>query len=588
MLAPNRRSLYVESLVPPLGFELRDAVATSYSVNLDTLLGVPLHLALAERSIPKELDAAALAMLAALRRLAGRITVFYQAGLAAVPAQPHVLYALLEPLMVEVRREGGAFHPKLWVLRFDGPEGQSRIRLIVPTRNLTPDRCWDASLVLEGVVSGGPKAVNAPLARLVAALPTFALQTPSEVTRTRVSEIAEDIRRTEWEAPPGWEVVGFHVNGLGHSPFPIEPSDELLVISPFVSIKAVEALAATTKNARALVSRPEELAKLSSAARDRFKDLWVLSENAGADPDGEAELESRLRGLHAKVYVATTRSTTDLWVGSANATTPGLVDGRNVEILVQLRTKGKQRPIEDFLGEEGMGPLLEAFDPATEPSFDSPEKVRLDAARESLSTAALRLRALQDGELWRVVLESEGAVPLPAEVSATAWPVSVAHTSAVDVTPLREGVAVALPASDLASLTGLVAFEIRDGSESCRFVRNLQVIDMPAARDAELLHAVIGDRDRFLSLMLALFGDGAAALLGDGGDGTGFRFGGGAGGVADGSGLLEHLVRACATDRARLREAVSLVASLRSSARGAALVPEGFPELLALFEEVSP
>ena len=587
MLAPNRRSLYVESLVPPLGFELRDAIATSYSVNLDTMLGVPLHLALAERAIPKELDAAALAILAALRRLAGRITVFSQSGLVSVPPQPHVLYALLEPLLVEVRREGGAFHPKLWVLRFDGPVGQSRIRLIVPTRNLTPDRCWDASLVLEGVVTGGPKALNAPLARLVAALPSFALRTPSEVALKRVAEITEDIRRTDWEAPPGWEVVGFHVHGVGRSPFPIEPSDELLVISPFVSIKAIEALAATTKNARALVSRPEELAKLSPAARDRFKDLWVLSESAGADPDGEDELESRLRGLHAKVYVATTRSTTDLWVGSANATTPGLVDGRNVEILVQLRTKGKVRPIDDFLSEEGMGPLLEAFDPATEPTVETAAKERLDAAQEFLSTAALRLRAIEEGDLWRVVLESETAVPLPGEVSATAWPVSMAQTLAVNIAPLREGVAVPLPAGDLAALTGLVAFELRDGDESCRFVRNLPVVDMPSARDAELLHAVIGDRDRFLALMLALFGDGGAALMGKG-DGEHFRFGGSAGKGADGSGLLEHLVRACASDRARLREAVSLVASLRTSTRGSALVPEGFQELLALFEEVSP
>ncbi len=587
MLAPNRRSLYVESLVPPLGFELRDAIATSYSVNLDTMLGVPLHLALAERAIPKELDAAALAILAALRRLAGRITVFSQSGLVSVPPQPHVLYALLEPLLVEVRREGGAFHPKLWVLRFDGPVGQSRIRLIVPTRNLTPDRCWDASLVLEGVVTGGPKALNAPLARLVAALPSFALRTPSEVALKRVAEITEDIRRTDWEAPPGWEVVGFHVHGVGRSPFPIEPSDELLVISPFVSIKAIEALAATTKNARALVSRPEELAKLSPAARDRFKDLWVLSESAGADPDGEDELESRLRGLHAKVYVATTRSTTDLWVGSANATTPGLVDGRNVEILVQLRTKGKVRPIDDFLSEEGMGPLLEAFDPATEPTVETAAKERLDAAQEFLSTAALRLRAIEEGDLWRVVLESETAVPLPGEVSATAWPVSMAQTLAVNIAPLREGVAVPLPAGDLAALTGLVAFELRDGDESCRFVRNLPVVDMPSARDAELLHAVIGDRDRFLALMLALFGDGGAALMGKG-DGEHFRFGGSAGKGADGSGLLEHLVLACASDRARLREAVSLVASLRTSTRGSALVPEGFQELLALFEEVSP
>jgi hypothetical protein len=587
MLAPNRRSLYVESLLPPLGFELRDAIATSYSVSLDSLLGVPVHLALAERSIPKELDAAALAILAALRRLAGRITVFAQSGLVAPPAQPHVLYSLLEPILVEVRRAGGAFHAKIWVLRFDAPDGESRIRLIVPTRNLTNDRCWDASLVLEGTVSGGPKAVNAPLAKLVAALPTFALKAPSETALARVASMVEDLRRTEWEAPPGWDIVGFHVHGLGRSAFPIEPSDELLVISPFVSAKALDALAGSTKNARALVTRPEELAKLPAGKREAFGSLLVLAENAGADPDGEDELESRLRGLHAKVYVATTRSTTDMWIGSANATSPGLVDGRNVEILVQLRTKGRGiRPIDDFLGDEGMGPLLEPFDPATEAPIESPSKEIIEAAQEALSTANLHLRAHHAEELWHLALETDEPLALSHEVRATVWPISMAHTSAVDVAPLREGVAVALPAGDLASLTGLVAFEVRHGDLAVRFVRNLPVEDMPAARDAELLRSVIDSRDRFLALMLALFGDGGLVLRGNGGT-AGIQFGGASSSSADGAGLLEHLVRACASDGSRLREAVSLVESLRGSAKGAALVPEGLPELLALFEEVS-
>jgi hypothetical protein len=257
-----------------------------------------------------------------------------------------------------------------------------------------------------------------------------------------------------------------------------------------------------------------------------------------------------------------------------------------VEILVQLQTKGKARPIDDFLGEEGMGPLLEAFDPSTEPPIESASKEMIEAARETLSTAVLRLSACRDENLWHLSLESDGPLALPPEVRATAWPVSMAHTSAAEISSLRDGAPVALAAGDLASLTGLVAFEVRHGDLAARFVRNLPVTDMPAARDADLLHAVIGNRDRFLALMMALFGDGGLVLQGIG-DATGLGFGGASSASSDGAGLLEHLVRACSSDPSRLREAVSLVTSLRGSERGAALVPEGLPELLALFDEVS-
>lgn len=588
MLAPNRRSLYVEALVPPPGFELVDAIATTYSVDLDTLLGVPVHLALSEQELPIDMDAGALAWLAALRRMTGRMTVFTECGRASPPASPHVLYSLLEPILVEVRSEGASFHAKVWVLRFDAPDGTRRLRLIVPTRNLTGDRSWDACLVLDGTVSGGPKALNAPLAKLLTALPGLALHALSVATQERLASVVEDLRRTEWEAPPGWELVAFHIHGVGKSPFPIEGrSDELLVVSPFVSVKALEALAATTKRARALVSRPEELAKMPANALALFESHLVLDENAGADPDGEGELENRLRGLHAKVYVATTRSTTDLWVGSANATTPGLVDRRNVEILVQLRTKGPRvRPIDDFLGDEGMGPLLDTFEPGAEPEPESDDELRVEAAREALSAALLHVRATRSAEdgLWRGVLEMGGSIDFPDQVDACAWPVSMARTAAVNVRSLADGASVPLAPGDSASLTGLVAFEVRVSEASARFVRNLPVLDMPPEREGDLLRSIIGSRDRFLALMMALFGDAKSALArGTGADGSPSS-GSNPFATSDGSGLLEHLVRACATDRARLHEAVALVAALRKSTEGAVLVPEGFPELLALLE----
>lgn len=590
MLAPNRRALYVEALMPPLGFELRDAVATTYSADPDVILGIPIHLALAARSITNELEGSAIAILGALRRLAGRMIVFAQSGLVKVPSKPHALYALLEPLLIDVRGKTGALHAKLWVLRFENAEGEVRMRMIVPTRNLTSDRCWDAALVLDGVIAGGPKAANRPIADLLLALPDLAVN-PASVTpgmKTQLGDLVQDLRRTEWEGPGDWDLVAFHVSGMSKKiPFPIEASDELLVVSPFLSVDALKMLADSTKRPRALVSRPEELAKVGQNAFGRFDDVRVLGDTAAADPEGEVDLDSRLRGLHAKLYIATTRTTTDLWIGSANATYSGLSGARNVEILVQLRTKKRgQQPIDDFLGSEGMGLLLEPFDPATE--IDEPDQEttkRLEQCQEALSAAPLVLRAEGTANIWVTVLAPPSPIALPPSVVIRVWPLTMAYPMAVDGAGLRSGERVRLAEGELSMLTGLVAFELTEGTETLRFVRNLPVHDMPAAREGELLRAVIANREGFLALMLALFGDRTTTFVGETGATTGgVRWGHSTG--HDGSGLLEHLVRACATDKARLAEAVALVSSLRTSTDGADLVPKGFAELLGLLSEV--
>ena len=45
-------------------------------------------------------------------------------------------------------RNGGEFHSKVWLLRFGSEQRDepTRMRLLVLSRNLTFDRCWDVSL----------------------------------------------------------------------------------------------------------------------------------------------------------------------------------------------------------------------------------------------------------------------------------------------------------------------------------------------------------------------------------------------------------------------------------------------------------
>lgn len=152
MLNPSVDRLdYGEKLQAPEGFQLSYAVATSYSLELDTLLCLPLALSL-NGTLEGNPHGGKLAALEGIRQLKGRLKVFFQQGNIKVPSTFTPLFTLLEPCLVPMVPSGGfsSFHPKIWLLRFTNDTRQVRYRLLVLSRNLTFDRSWDLAVALEG------------------------------------------------------------------------------------------------------------------------------------------------------------------------------------------------------------------------------------------------------------------------------------------------------------------------------------------------------------------------------------------------------------------------------------------------------
>ena len=177
MLPPNQRELYLSALRPPPGFQLDRAIATTYSLDLITLLSLPLSFALLDITNDEgKLIRNPVALLHALRTYADRLTIFCHAGGIAVPAQRHPLYAHLEDAIIPVRKAGGAFHPKIWVLRFTSAGEPVHYRFLCLSRNITGDPSWDTLLTLDGEVADRQRAFakNHPLADFLHALPNLA------------------------------------------------------------------------------------------------------------------------------------------------------------------------------------------------------------------------------------------------------------------------------------------------------------------------------------------------------------------------------------------------------------------------------
>ena len=173
MLSPDTRTVAFELLRPPAGYDLDFALLTTYTLDLEAMLALPLSvLARADKGI-EELLADPLLLLEALRQAGDRIHVFVDRAGVAIPRSRRELYAMLEPSVHPVAAPGhGAFHPKVWLLRFVTEDRPPLLRVAVLSRNLTFDRSWD--IALTSAASPKPRrrtSASRQLAELIRWLP---------------------------------------------------------------------------------------------------------------------------------------------------------------------------------------------------------------------------------------------------------------------------------------------------------------------------------------------------------------------------------------------------------------------------------
>ena len=369
MLSPdNNRLDYGEQLRAPEGYELDAAIATSFSVDLDTLLAVPIALCFGN-TLEGDLRGEKLALLEAISRLNKRLKVFYQKGNIAQPAAFNQLFTLLEPCLHPIipNEAFSSFHPKLWLLRYKSVEKNTkpaiRYRFIILSRNLTMDRSWDVAVSLEGYLKKTPnkEAIGSYWLSWIEGL----LKETSDFKPRRT--LLRELPYIYWEIPAGFDRASEVLIGdSGHSPLSLTPSNhQLLVVSPFLSKTALAYLQSFAPNGeRYLFSRAEELSAFSDEELLAWK-CFAMNENMvdadtgdlGTDDSPEA---GKPYNLHAKLIVSRKGSRVHWHIGSANATNAALGNARklprNTEAMLKLsgvRSKiGPDILIEQWVGNE--------------------------------------------------------------------------------------------------------------------------------------------------------------------------------------------------------------------------------------------
>ncbi len=371
MLKPSRDRLdYGKLLTPPEGFTMESAVGTSYSLDLDALVGVCMAMGLATDT-DSEIMNNPIYLLEMLRRTGDRVTLFCQSGQIKVPGNRTSLYILLEKMVYQIQPRKSntmgnlpSFHPKFWLVKYANKEGEKRYRLVVLSRNLTFDRSWDVSVCLDGKPAENDVESSQPIADFVSYLKASIgeAETNGKLRRQMLTELIKELRRVEFTTenkqfndfefiPVGVPKKDGTIYSMSETPLFSSEYKELLIMSPFLSGKVIEEFNNRNKKIGdsdcLLLTRRESLAKLSPNQCEKFKiytmkDLVVEGESAISDSQNkvsEEELSNRKQDIHAKLYFWNKNSASELYLGSLNASHSAL--NGNVECILRLMSQGK-------------------------------------------------------------------------------------------------------------------------------------------------------------------------------------------------------------------------------------------------------
>lgn len=565
MLDPNERHDLFTILRPPDGYELDRAIGTTFSLDLLTLLTVPLAFTFFSGTGEEDtLLRDPLALLDGVRRYASRILIFCQAGQIGVPIASQQLFAYLESQVFEVAplAEQGVFHPKVWLLRYQPADSELteqpiRYRFLCLSRNLTFDRSWDTSLVLDGVLTDRKRAYgrNHPLGNFFAQLPDLLIRPQSlpDTAASTVDQLQDEVRRVDFELPWGFDDIAFLPFGLTRrntSPFP-DWAQRQLVVSPFISGSFLQGFAKASDNS-ILVSRLDSLMSLTADQLQAYRRVYIMNNEANPEeedrddvqddltetvvsPPQEASSDTLLSGLHAKLFICEQGWDATIWTGSANATMAAF--SRNVEFLVQLMGKKSRVGIDKFLtsgkdGRVGFQDLLISYDSQIDPVEQDPqlEKLEAEATRIQRLLARLTLRAdiiTHESEskaehfAVHIIREDQHQIDLPDQVTLKCWPITLQEVQAARVQINESELAIIGPLS-FAALTPFFAFEVMASEgqlhSSKRFVLSIPLHNAPADRQERILRSLLDNQNkvmRYLLFLLAGEAGGLSTLLED-------------------------------------------------------------------------
>lgn len=416
MINPSKeRHSYSDLLKPPSGYKVDFAVGTTYSLDLEALMGVPIALCLSEEMEDTFIQNP-IAVIEGIRRASDSFMVFCEGGQIKVPHNLNHIYSLMEDSLYEVALSNNkSFHPKVWVIKYTS-EKEDLYRLIVLSRNLTFDRSWDMVVSIEGRAYKEKNKQNKPLKDFMEFLIPYI---NNEDKKDRLKELISEIEYVHFETNNKY-YTDFKFHPIGIKKYDKDSTEifntyhNLMIISPFLSKNLVHELnnLALSYAPKTLITRKSEIPKLDSYILNEMdvyalKDIIVDGEESLSE-DGEYGYKKQ--DIHAKFYARTKHSEHNFYIGSANCSNNAF--NGNVEFLINLTYKKRGFRIDDLLEDLfGKEEKENPFEQITEMLPQSEENVdiknELEKAIKQLCRSKIKAKVVEDENSYKAIVETD-------------------------------------------------------------------------------------------------------------------------------------------------------------------------------------
>ncbi len=355
VLAHTNRVDYGRMLMPDDGWRTSWAVGTTYSLDLEVLMGIPLALFhgkyLSETTDLRNLRTD---MLDALNKVRERLFVFVHENNIYAKYDYSMLMGFLDQNIwnIPLDKVTRNFHPKVWLVRYENMQHPDdyRYRLVVMSRNMTKATDFDIAVSMDGYPTEEQED-NGSLIRMMKAL--MERTDGKDVSR----QLGRELKTVRFYAPSPFDTkpMQFYPHTFRQDISPLLASgkySELLVISPFIDSWTLGYLAGKMdprSDARPiLVSREYEMDAISPEILGKWDCYQWNSMLEEAENYEECEEEQsaedswgRSISLHAKIFIAKARLGRDKtewnnwFVGSTNGTQAGLKDNYEAQVLLR-------------------------------------------------------------------------------------------------------------------------------------------------------------------------------------------------------------------------------------------------------------
>jgi len=532
MLNPNSDRLdYGQILAPPAGYDLDLAVGTTYSLDLDALVGASLALGLSEET-DSELMNNPVCLLEALRSTGDKVALFCEGGQIHLPNRVTALYILLEKMVFSVKtakRRGSAkfptFHPKFWLIRYKNNNGDLKYRIIVLSRNLTFDRSWDITYYLEGHVTKEPSDKNEPvcdfLRYLLSQLPGDENgRVKAKGIRALIKELLNVVFETEEKAFYDYEFIPNGVRNSAGGFYSFDKTDlfqdtfhEILIISPFLSGDIIRNFnernnGSLIKDARyMLITREMSLSRLKPRDVSNFV-IYTMRDQVidGETAISEEAQEIRKQDIHAKIYMVRKYASTDLYLGSLNASQSGV--HTSIEFMIRLQSKNRYLNMDkmkaDLFGSEKDGsdnPFQEVtLQNAIIDEEDEKEKVLDSVIKEINRSNPSAIVRPEDDEHYAVSVHFDNCDTKGFRVMVR--PLLSKKTEDFNHDIVFGGLTVT-------QLSEFYVVSVSDGEHNVERVLIIPTEGMPEDREKQVISSVVSNRDCFYRYIAFLLGDDA-------------------------------------------------------------------------------